>query len=51
MATTVEVQEEQAAGSEVRCHIVMPPEEPAIHGKSVFLAGSIDMGSAVEWQT
>lgn len=31
--------------------IIMAPDRTAIHGKSLFLAGSIDMGEAVDWQT
>jgi hypothetical protein len=32
-------------------YIAKPPHPPAIRGKSVFLAGSIEMGTAVEWQS
>jgi hypothetical protein len=34
-----------------KCHIAKPPQPPTIHGKSVFLAGSIDSGAAPDWQS
>ncbi|KAF2139043.1 uncharacterized protein K452DRAFT_300617 [Aplosporella prunicola CBS 121167] len=32
------------------CRIIKAPHPPAIVGKAVFLAGSIEMGKAVDWQ-
>ena len=32
------------------CTICKPPARPPICGKSVYLAGSINMGSATDWQ-
>ncbi|KAF2456906.1 hypothetical protein BDY21DRAFT_364449 [Lineolata rhizophorae] len=40
-----------ANGGERKCHVCLPTAPPVIKGKSIFLAGSIDMGMAVNWQT
>jgi hypothetical protein len=32
------------------CRISYPPHRPDVFGKSVFLAGSIEMGTAEDWQ-
>ena len=40
-----------ADGSERKCQEVLPPVWPkTVLGPSVFLAGSIEMGKAVDWQ-
>jgi hypothetical protein len=36
--------------SNVPVTICNPPQEPAITGRFIFLAGSIEMGSAEDWQ-
>ncbi|KAF7348453.1 hypothetical protein MVEN_01362300 [Mycena venus] len=34
-----------------RARIYKPPHKPEIIGRSIFLAGSIEMGAAEDWQT
>jgi hypothetical protein len=33
-----------------KSRVAKPPDAPDITGRSVFLAGSIEMGTAVDWQ-
>lgn len=38
--------------SERKCQECFPPEDPeTVRGASVFLAGSIEMGKAIDWQS
>ncbi|KAJ2905673.1 uncharacterized protein MKZ38_004748 [Zalerion maritima] len=44
------VEETQQHAGEILCREFKAPEEVVVRGKSVFLAGSIEMGKARNWQ-
>jgi hypothetical protein len=37
--------------ADAKCHVCKPPQWADIKGPSIFLAGSIEMGRAIDWQS